>query len=189
MSEIIEIVPYSSRWPEEFRQLEEELTNSIGSYVLAIDHIGSTSVPGLAAKDVIDIQVTVASLDIPLQPMLEKLGYQRKLHLSDHRPPGEEDLPEEALQKHFYFKSSRRVNLHVRVAGRFNQRYALLCRDYLRTHPHAARAYGEIKQQLAKYFPDNADAYYDIKDPVFDVLMEGAYIWEAATTGKNALPH
>lgn len=177
MSETIEILPYSPRWPEEFREIARELEAAAGAYALAIDHIGSTSVPGLAAKDVIDVQLTVASLDAPLQPALELLGYERKLHLKDHRPPGRDDLADDELEKHFYFKKNRRVNLHIRVAGKFNQRYPLLCRDYLRTHPHAAQAYGVVKQQLAKYFPDNADAYYDIKDPVFDILMEGAYIW------------
>ncbi|SEW35625.1 GrpB family protein [Chitinophaga arvensicola] len=177
MSETIEILPYNVQWPEIFNGLATQLQEAIGEYALAVDHIGSTSVPGLPAKDVIDIQVTVASLEAPLQTALEQLGYQRKLHLTDHRPPGRDDLAVEELEKHFYFNAHPRVNLHVRVAGRFNQQYALLCRDYLRTHPHAAAAYAEVKQQLAKYFPDNADAYYDIKDPVFDILMEGAYIW------------
>jgi GrpB-like predicted nucleotidyltransferase (UPF0157 family) len=179
MSEKIEIVAYRTQWPEEYREIARQLKNVLGAYALAIDHIGSTSVPGLVAKDVIDIQVTVSSLHLPLQPLLEGLGYQRKEHLRDHRPPGREDLAEEELQKHFYFKSKRRINLHVRVEGKFNQRYPLLCRDYLRTHPNAAGAYAVIKQQLAKHFPHNADAYYDIKDPVFDLIMEGAYEWEA----------
>lgn len=177
MSETIEIVPYNALWPEEYQEIAAQLRSALGHYALAIDHIGSTSVPGLPAKDVIDVQVTVASLDLPLEPLLTQLGYQPVKHLVDHRPPGREDLLAEELEKHFYSRQHRRVNLHIRVLGRFNQRYALLCRDYLRTHPLAARAYAEIKQQLSRYFPDNADAYYDIKDPVFDLIMEGAYEW------------
>lgn len=177
MSETIEIVAYHSHWPEEYQEIALQLKNALGAYALAIDHIGSTSIPGLPAKDVIDVQVTVASLDQPLAPALTQLGYTRKDNLTDHRPPGRDDLAAEELQKHFYSRNNRRINLHVRVAGRFNQRYALLCRDYLLAHPHAAAAYAEIKQQLSKYFPDNAGAYYDIKDPVFDLIMEGAYEW------------
>ncbi|MBS0030331.1 GrpB family protein [Chitinophaga sp. 22321] len=177
MSETIEIIPYSDHWPEEYNHIATALKTALGDYALAVDHIGSTSIPGLAAKDVIDVQVTVASLEVPVQAALKQLGYIRKLHLADHRPPGREDLADTELEKHFYFKTNRRVNLHIRVNGRFNQRYALLCRDYLRAHPRAASAYAVIKQQLAKYFPDNADAYYDIKDPVFDVMMEGAEEW------------
>ena len=71
----------------------------------------------------------------------------------------------------------RRTNIHIRVQGRFNQQYPLLCRDYLRTHKSAADAYGRVKQELARYFPDDVGAYYDIKDPVFDILMAGAREW------------
>jgi GrpB-like predicted nucleotidyltransferase (UPF0157 family) len=67
------------------------------------------------------------------------------------------------------------------VQGRFNQRYALLCRDYLRTHPGAANAYGAIKIALARLHPNDQDAYYDVKDPVFDVIMAGAEDWAAQT--------
>ena len=72
------------------------------------------------------------------------------------------------------------MNCHIRQSGRFNQRYALLCRDYLRTHPTSASAYEEVKRQLARHFRDNAEAYYDVKDPVFDIIMEGAYAWADA---------
>ncbi|MCW3463814.1 GrpB family protein [Chitinophaga nivalis] len=181
MQALITIVPYRPEWPEEFRTIAQQLQTLLGPAALAIDHIGSTSVPGLAAKDVIDIQVTVASLEEPALAQLPQLGFERLWHITgDHRPPGRDDLPEADLKKQFYRKTERSVNLHIRVTGTFNQRYPLLCRDYLRSHPYAAKAYGEIKQQLARYFPDNADAYYDIKDPVFDIIMEGAYAWAVA---------
>ena len=73
------------------------------------------------------------------------------------------------------------ANVHIRVQGRFNQRYPLLCRDYLRAHPLAAAAYGTIKQNLAARFPHDAEAYYDIKDPVFDLIMAAAEDWARAT--------
>lgn len=69
------------------------------------------------------------------------------------------------------------ANLHVRVAGRFNQRYALLCRDYLRAQPMAANACAEIKRQLAQRFPGDVESYFAAKDPVFDVIMAGARVW------------
>lgn len=149
---------------------------------MAIHHIGSTSVPGLSAKDVIDVQMTVADLDAPIRGPLEAIGYWKVDRVVvDHCPPGMTLEPSE-LDKRLYGYSSRRIHLHIRQTGRFNQRYPLLCRDYLRSHPLAAEAYGEIKRQLARYFPENQEAYYDIKDPVFDVLMEGAREW-AETTG------
>src|SRR5437660_9517044 len=96
---------------------------------LRIDHIGSTSVPGLAAKDVIDVQVTVAALDArSIAAALAPLGYTLRADITnDHVPPGRNDPPEE-WQK-LYFRApegQRRTNLHVWQAGRANQRYALL---------------------------------------------------------------
>ncbi len=72
------------------------------------------------------------------------------------------------------------MNIHVRVEGRPNQRYALLFRDYLRGHSATAAAYGLVKVHLAKCVADNVEAYYDVKDPVCDIIMENANAWAAA---------
>jgi GrpB-like predicted nucleotidyltransferase (UPF0157 family) len=186
---MIEIVDYKPGWVAEFRALEARIKSALGPLALAVDHIGSTSVPNLAAKDVIDIQITVARLEESmLKTPLERTGFVwRDGLIHDHTPPGTV-LPEFELEKRFAALesgTSRRANLHIRVEGRFNQRYALLCRDYLRTHDGARDAYAEIKRQLARYFPENAKAYYDIKDPVFDILMAGANDW-ATVTGWQA---
>jgi GrpB-like predicted nucleotidyltransferase (UPF0157 family) len=175
----IQIIDYQTRWPHEFQNIGSSLREALGDTALAIHHIGSTSVPGLAAKDVIDVQITVADLEHPrLRPGLESVGLIcRMLMHHDHVPPG---MTLEALQLEKFFAADlnpRRTNVHVRVEGRFNQRYALLCRDYLRAHDGTRDAYAEVKRQLAKHFPDNADAYYDIKDPAFDLFMSGAWEW------------
>ena len=175
-SPVIVIVPYREAWPEAYRQIAGLLRAAAGEGILAIHHIGSTAVPGLAAKDVIDIQITVADLAAESERPIEGAGFRRSRHLSDHCPPGL-SLPAEELAKRFYNFDGRPANVHVRQAGRFNQRYPLLCRDYLRAHPGAAAAYGEIKGQLAARFPDDVEAYYDIKDPVFDLIMAGAEDW------------
>ena len=178
---MIEIVPYRLSWPEEFAALGAAMRTAVGKHALAIHHIGSTSVPELDAKDVIDVQMTVASLDAPIREPLENIGYWMVDRVvSDHLPPGA-ILDSQELDKRLYGFHNRRVHLHVRQAGRFNQRYPLLCRDYLRAHPLAAQAYGEIKRQLARRFPNDAEAYYDVKDPVFDVLMAGAEEWVLRT--------
>lgn len=185
----IEIVEHRPGWPDEFaaiaRHVRATLTGA-GVEVGAIDHIGSTAVPGLAAKDVIDIQVTVADLhDDRLVAAVRDAGYLWWTDIrEDHTPPGMTLDPLE-LEKRFAGQpadgSLRRTNIHFRLAGRFNHRYALLCRDYLRAHPGAATAYGEIKRNLARLFPDDVEAYYDIKDPVFDLIMAGAEDWAAVT--------
>lgn len=173
----IEIVPAQPSWRSDFEALKIALMRAarLGSY---FHHIGSTAVPGLAAKDVIDIQLTVESLGNLDDMAFEAAGFKRIDGLSDHCPPGLE-LGENDLKKRFYRSQSRPANLHVREVGRFNQRYALLCREYLRSHPVAAGAYVLIKERLADRTPNDQDAYYEIKDPVFDIIMEGANEWAA----------
>jgi GrpB-like predicted nucleotidyltransferase (UPF0157 family) len=97
-------------------------------------------------------------------------------------PPGRDDPPEE--WRKLYFRApdgQRRTHLHVRQAGRANQRYALLFRDYLRADPTVARAYRQVKEVLARLHPDDVAAYYDVKDPVCDVIIAAAERWAVET--------
>ena len=181
----IEIVPYREAWPGEFREIAAPLRAALGDLALRIDHIGSTSVPGLPAKDIIDLQVSVAALE-PEKPLVEAFagaGYAPAPGIiRDHQPPGDEQ-PEEEWRK-LYFRPAgelSRIHVHVRVEGRANQRYPLLFRDYLRAHPAAAAAYAEVKRQLAAHDSEDWDLYYDVKDPVCDIIMAGAESWAATT--------
>jgi GrpB-like predicted nucleotidyltransferase (UPF0157 family) len=181
----IDIVPYQPEWPEQFRQIAAPIRDALGDRALRIDHIGSTAVPGLPAKDVVDVQVTIADLE-PREPIvaaLTGLGFTWLDHIAqDHIPPGS-DIQQESKRKLFFNRrgGGPSVNLHVRVAGNPNQRYPLLFRDYLRAHPLAAAAYAEVKRQLARYGPTDWDLYYDIKDPVCDIIMAAAEERAAAT--------
>ncbi len=175
MTSPIQIIDYRPDWPADYQRLAAIL-RGIAPPRSRLHHIGSTAVPGLSAKDVIDIQLTVDDLaDVDIAAFSDA-GFTTRLGLKDHSPPGVE-LPEEELSKLFFKASQRPANLHVRQSGRFNQRYPLLCRDYLRAHPDAASAYEAVKRNLARHFPNDADAYYDIKDPVFDIIMAGANLW------------
>jgi GrpB-like predicted nucleotidyltransferase (UPF0157 family) len=174
---MILIEPYSDRWPERFREVAARIRAALGDRALRIDHIGSTAVPGLAAKPVIDVQVTVAQLRDAAS--LADRGFEEKPGLADHRPPGAGG-PDGDWQKRFFNPSSGRVNIHVRVDGRPNQRYALLFRDYLRTHADAAKAYEELKRGLARHLPDRG-TYADVKDPACDLILIAAEAWAAAT--------
>ena len=184
MGNTITIVPYDERWPAEFDRIGAALHETLGALAVRIDHIGSTAVPGLAAKDVIDVQVTVAALDAAaIATALAPLGYTVFDGIvADHVPPGQDDAPAE-WQK-LYFRApagQRRTHLHVRQQGRANQRYALLFRDYLRAAPATAAAYARVKQALARLHPADQDAYYDVKDPVCDIVIDAAERWAAAT--------
>ena len=181
---MISIAPYNPAWRDEFLQIGALLRKYLGGLAIRIDHVGSTSVPGLAAKDILDIQVTAAQLSPPLEHALDLCGFQRVFAIThDHVPPGRDADPQQ-WQK-WIFKpppGARKVNLHVRMPGRLNQRYALLFRDYLRRFPDAAQAYAQVKMALARYHPeDDMDAYYDVKDPVCDIISAGAEFWATAT--------
>ena len=178
-----EIVAPSPAWAAEFKVIAAALRAALGPLALRIDHIGSTSVPGLAAKDVVDVQVTVSALDLPaLAPGFERAGFvpapNNPRH--DHRPPDAAG-PDDDWTKLFFHPApgafgGRRINLHVRADGRANQRYALLFRDYLRAHPPAAQAYAELKRRLAALGLDTA-VYAEVKDPACDLIMQAAEPW------------
>jgi GrpB-like predicted nucleotidyltransferase (UPF0157 family) len=180
---MITIVPYRSEWPAEFEAIGRTIRQAMGALAVRIDHIGSTSVPGLAAKDILDIQITVHDLDHPVERALDRIGYARLEGIwKDHVPPGEPESPAEWTKWIFRPpEGARRTNVHVRVEGRLNQRYPLLFRDYLRAHPAVAEAYALVKLALARSKPDDVEAYYDVKDPVCDIIMGGAEEWAAST--------
>lgn len=178
---MVTIVSYNPSWPGEFQKIARVLRSALADLALRIDHIGSTSVPGLAAKDRIDIQVTVESLNTPVEDALNQVGYQRLEYLADHHPRRMEAQAGDWSK--WFFKpplDQRPTNLHVHVAGRPNQRYALLFRDYLRTYPATADAYAELKRRLAGNLAD-PDSYPDVKDPAVDLIYFAAEDWAAAT--------
>lgn len=172
------IVAYKKAWPVEFEAIKTRLQEGLGELALRIDHIGSTSVPGLAAKDIIDVQITVADLSEELLKRMQLVGYTRAEHVcSDHQPPGIELDPCE-WQK-WYFRAprgQRPTNTHVRVAGRANQRYALLFRDFLRSQPDYAEAYARLKMRLAENLTNKSN-YPDVKDPAVDLIYFAAEKW------------
>jgi len=179
---MVDIVPYKSSWPSEFRDIALVLRQGLGELALRIDHIGSTSVPGLAAKDIIDIQITVKALDQGVQSAMSALGYliRPKGSWRDHCPPGSDETDNQWEKWLFKEPSGQRpTNTHVRIQGRANQRYPLLFRDYLRAHPATASAYAELKRRLAKYLADPR-VYPDVKDPAVDLIYWAADEWAAA---------
>ena len=178
----VEIFPYQTSWPAEFRQIATIIRQALGALALRIDHIGSTSVPGMAAKDVIDLQITVAALDDQVISAMVALGYTHPDGIwKDHCPPTMGELESDWAKLFFHAPpGQRRTHIHVRVAGRPNQRYPLLFRDYLRTHAATAAAYAELKRRLAIHLAD-AEMYPAVKDPAVDLIYFAAEEWAVAT--------
>jgi GrpB-like predicted nucleotidyltransferase (UPF0157 family) len=188
---MITIVPYDASWPEAFDAIARPLRNVLGALALRIDHIGSTSVPGLAAKDILDVQVTVEDFDCMPQLLtaLGSLGYTQVPEITrDHLPPLYQG-PDTDWEKRYFRPpgSQRPTHLHIRALGRPNQRYSILFREYLRAHPLASASYAQIKLNLSRRHPDDVDFYYDIKDPLCDIVIDAAEDWARVTGWQMAL--
>lgn len=181
---MIRIVPYDPRWPADFEAVAERLGRELAGLIARIDHIGSTAVPGLAAKDRIDVQVGVEDLGVAgeITARLGRLGYRVTDIAGDHVPFGSDGDAREWAKAFVQTPSDARPvgNVHIREVGRANWRYALLFRDYLREHPAAVAAYAELKRRLAAVTGD-IDTYSDVKDPAVDLIMVAAEAWAEAS--------
>ncbi len=174
MDRRVTIVEPKASWPTEFEAISSCIRDALGPLSLRIDHIGSTSVPGPTAKDVIGVQVTVAALERDrLARALAPAGFVDQVIGNDHRPLGATGPDDDWRKLFFQAGSGRAVNLHIRAAGRPNQRYPLLFRDYLRAHPQSAAAYAALKRALAATGIDRG-VYADVKDPACDLIFLAA---------------
>ena len=174
----VEVSAYRETWPAEAAAYVDLLRKTLPA-ATAIDHIGSTSVPGLPAKDCLDLMVQVTELDeVATVPALSARGFRLRPEPWNH-----DEVTDGISHPKLVFAGpvgGRRVNVHVRVAGGRNVRYALLFRDCLRADPEARAAWGAFKTRLAQSVPDLMD-YGQIKASVQPLLMQRAEIWAADT--------
>jgi dephospho-CoA kinase len=175
------LVPYQPTWPDDARRILKRIEMACGAKALRIDHIGSTAVPGMDAKDVIDIQVTVASLDVAdgINDAMANVGYPRLDHITSDTPHTE-DPAMWRKRIHCAADPGRPANIHVRVDGWPAQQFALLFRDWLAANPGVQEDYLAAKRR-ALSAPDYAEA----KEPWFADAYERAWEW-ANSTGWRA---
>ena len=158
------VVEYDPAWPAAFRALARRAADAIGEPVMAVEHVGSTSVPGLTAKPVVDLAVVVREADVSRAAgRLAALDYAyrgeqgvRGRH-AFRSPPGE--------TKH---------HLYVCVPDSPGLRDHLLFRDHLRAHPDTARAYADLKRRLAAEHRDDRDAYQAAKSAFIEAVTRRA---------------
>ena len=149
----IKIVEYNPRWPILYTEERARVVAQFGDMVESIEHIGSTSVPGLSAKPIIDILVTVARLG-PADPYIERLG---SLGYTFFPVLGNAD-------RYTFGKGSPHTH-HIHIVEHSGEEHIrfLAFRDYLRTHLEAARQYDELKRMLADRFHHDRQAYNQAK--------------------------
>jgi dephospho-CoA kinase len=190
------LVPHDPSWPDQARRIAARLNTACGHRAVRIDHIGSTAVPGMDAKDVIDVQVTVASPDAAdeLAEAVTNAGYVRMPVTADEsKPDARSTVAEfdhtngESLwhkRLHCSADPGRPTNVHVRVDGWPNQQFALLFVDWLAANPDAREQYLAVKRDAegAGALDDHLADYVAAKQPWFSDAYRHAWNW-ADTTG------
>ena len=176
-----QIVDYDPEWPRDARRLIARINLAAGDAALRVDHIGSTSVPGLAAKDVIDLQLTVRSLDDAdkLAETLTRAGFPVLPEFTRDTPKATDPDPEHWRKRtHASADPGRWANLHLRAVGSPGWRYALLFPAWLRADEEARAEYEAVKREAASRFAD-IPSYADAKDPWFAQADGRAETWAA----------
>lgn len=160
----IYLAPYDPEWPSQYAELAAKIRAALGSDVLLLEHVGSTSVPGLSAKPKVDIILVVAdSSDEPSYvPRLEAAGFTLRI-----REPG--------WHEHRMLKAPGiRCNLHVFSEGCVEIERMLLFRDWLRSHPEDKRRYEEAKHRLAAQTWEYTQNYADAKSGIVEEILARA---------------
>lgn len=159
------IVPYDPHWPQQFEEEKARLRADIGAFVVSIEHIGSTAVPDLAAKPVIDILIGVRSLQEAPRfiPPLEARGYE-------YVPDYEDEMP---FRRYLHRKVNGNHTHHLHMVEPDSRFYhvQLAFRDYLRAHPETRDAYAELKRNLANNYRNNREAYTDAKGTFIQSIL------------------
>jgi GrpB-like predicted nucleotidyltransferase (UPF0157 family) len=165
----ISVVPYDPEWVGEFEREAAAIRDALSGVLVRIEHVGSTAVPGLPAKPIIDIQVSVGNIrerDSFVLP-LERLGY---LFAPDPDSP----------DYHFFGKPAerpRRYHVHVCAAGSDEEMRHLVVRDFLRSHSEEAAGYADMKRELARLSHHDRLAYIEGKEPFMRDLERRAVAW------------
>lgn len=162
--ETVIVVEYDEAWPEIFQRLHSNIWPLVADFASSIEHVGSTSVPGLAAKPVIDMSVVVGS-EAEVRLAIDRLATVGYLHRGNLGIEGREAFHSPA--------GSPTHHLYVCLEGSLGLQNHLAVRNYLRAHPEMAQAYGELKKKLAREFPSDIETYIEGKtDLLLGVLRE-----------------
>ena len=165
----ITIVDYDPEWPREFDREAHAIRRALGDLAVVVEHVGSTAVPGLPAKPIVDIQVAVNTIE-PREAYVRPLEHLGYLFAPDPDSP----------DYHFFGKPAmrpRRFHVHVAEAGSFHEERHLAVRDYLRADPAAAERYSALKRELLTRYRRDRLAYMEGKEQFMDELERRALEW------------
>ena len=159
------VLPYDRAWKTAFEDIRAELDAALGNLAIAIEHVGSTSVVGMSAKPIIDIDVVIPDYTVfdDVVQRLAQIGYTHEgdLGIKDRETFKYTDKPH--LQKHhLYVCPQNSAELHRHITFR----------DFLRGNPDAVKTYSAVKETAAALFPDDIDGYINYKSPCIEELYK-----------------
>lgn len=159
------VLPYNSEWETDFEKIKQELVNAIGNLAVCIEHVGSTSVKGLFAKPIIDIDIVISDYSVfyDIVNKLETIGYfhEGDLGIKDREVFKYSDKPH--LQKHHLYvcpQNSEELFRHITF------------RNFLRNNPEAVEKYSRVKEKAAELFPNNIEEYMKYKAPCIEEMYK-----------------
>jgi GrpB-like predicted nucleotidyltransferase (UPF0157 family) len=171
----VEVVPHDPRWRDSFETESRRIAEALGENVVAIHHIGSTAIPGIHAKPVVDLLIEVgdiAEVD-GRSPEMESIGYEVK---------GEYGIPGRRYFRKDDPEGTRTHNVHAFQAGSEQVARHLAFRDYMIAHPTDAQRYSELKRKLTAAHPHSIEDYMDGKDGFIQEMDRRAARWRASHT-------
>ena len=171
MERQVQVVPHDPGWKESFREEASRLRAIFEQEIIAIHHIGSTSIPNISAKPIIDILVEVRAIG-----RIDHFNSVMRQH--GYRPRGENGLP----GRRYFVKGSQALHthhIHMYEHGHPDIARVLIFRDYLLAHPDEALRYGKLKEALAHQFPKDIDTYQSGKAELIQELEGKAARWKA----------
>ncbi|MFD1177822.1 GrpB family protein [Paenibacillus puldeungensis] len=162
------IAKHDPEWRNLFLETGMKLRESLGDLAVRIDHVGSTSVVGLDAKPIIDIQISVLDFEDVLvyKDKIKAVGFVLR-----------EENPDKTKRYFREVPGARRTHIHVRQLGSFSEQMTILFRDYLRGHPEDCLRYAEEKHRLMKLFKNEWPKYVEGKDPIVWNIIQKSHIW------------
>jgi len=174
----VEVVPHDPSWRDAFEAEAKRVAAALGENVVAVHHIGSTAIPNIFAKPVVDLLVEVRGIGgvDGRSSAMESLGY--------------EVLGEYGISGRRYYRKDNREgirthNVHAFEAGSAEVVRHLAFRDYMIAHPSEARRYSDLKRKLAEEHPQNFDGYMDGKDGFIKEMDRRAALWRIAQAGRG----
>jgi len=174
----VKVVPHDPRWKSEFDREIKLVAQALGDVVVAFHHFGSTAIPGIFAKPIIDILLEVdslAQLDEKTVAMTQ-LGYEAM---------GEFGIPGRRYFRKLGVAQDRTHQIHAFEAGSANIQRHLAFRNYLIAHPSEAEVYSALKQRLASEHPEDIEAYMDGKDAYIKEQEAKGIAWQSALQTKS----